>query len=90
MPTLTEDATEAIKELVGDRQGAGLQIFPGQTENEELQLGLSISDAPEPTDEVIEQWGCQVFLDQQVAPLLNGRTLDAAAEGRQVHFAFVA
>jgi Fe-S cluster assembly iron-binding protein IscA len=89
MLTLTEDATQAIKELVGNRQGAGLRIVPGQTENEELQLGLSISDAPEPTDQVIEQSGCQVFWNTGRATG-DGRTLDAAAEGQQVHFAFVA
>jgi Fe-S cluster assembly iron-binding protein IscA len=90
MLTLTDGATQAIKGLVGDREGAGLRIFPGQSDNDELRLGVSISDAPEPTDEVVEQSGCQVFLDEQVAPLVDGRTLDAApADGERVQFAFV-
>lgn len=90
MLTLTEGATDAIKGLVADYPGAGLRIFSGPYENEELRLGLTISDAPEPTDEVVEQSGCQVFLDEQVAPLVDGRTLDAAPvdEGR-VQFAIV-
>jgi Fe-S cluster assembly iron-binding protein IscA len=90
MLTLTEGATEAIKGLVGDHPGAGLRIFPGVSDGQELQLGLSISESPEPTDEVVEQSGCHVFLDEQVAPLIDGRTLDAAPsdEGR-LQFAIV-
>jgi Fe-S cluster assembly iron-binding protein IscA len=90
MLTLTEGATQAIKGLVGNQEGAGLRIFRGQSDSEDMQLGLSISDAPEPTDEVVEQSGCQVFLDQQVAPLVDGQTLDASpVEGGRVQFAFV-
>jgi Fe-S cluster assembly iron-binding protein IscA len=90
MLTLTEDATQAIQGLVGDRSGAGLRIFSKDSNGDELQLGLAISDGPEPTDRVVEQSGCHVFLDEQVAPLLDGRTLDARPEGQQVQFSFVA
>ena len=91
MLRLTHDATQAIQGLVGERPGAGLRIFSQNSDSNELQFGLSISDGPEPTDEVVEQSGCQVFLDQQVAPLVDGRTLDARpAEGQRVQFAFVA
>lgn len=88
MLTLTEGATEAIHGLVGDRPGAGLRIFPRAVENGEMELALSVSDNPEPTDEVVQQSGCQVFLDQQVAPLVDGRTLDAVrSEEEQYRFA---
>jgi Fe-S cluster assembly iron-binding protein IscA len=90
MLKLTEDATQAIQGLVGDRSGAGLRIFPQNSDSDQLQLGLAISDGPEPTDKVVEQSGCHVFLDEQVAPLVDGRTLDARPEGQQVQFAFVA
>jgi Fe-S cluster assembly iron-binding protein IscA len=90
MLTLTEGATEVIHGLVGERPGAGLRIFPESSDGDQVQLGLSISDGPEPTDEVVEQSGCQVFLDEQVAPLVDGRTLDARpTEGERVEFAFV-
>ena len=90
MLNLTDGATEAIHGLVADRPGAGLRIFPQQTDDERLKLGLVISTAPEPTDEVVEQSGCQVFLDQQVAPLIDGRTLDAVpTDGDSYQFAFV-
>lgn len=90
MLTLTEGATRAIQELIGDRTGAGLRIFSQHSDSEQLQLGLSISDNPEPTDEVVEQSGCQVFLDAEIASLDNGRTLDASPdEDQRVQFAFV-
>jgi Fe-S cluster assembly iron-binding protein IscA len=90
MLTLTEGATQAIHDLVGERPGAGLRIFSQNSDSDQLQLGLSISGGPEPTDEVVEQEGCHVFLDEQVAPLVDGRTLDARpAEGQRVEFAFV-
>ena len=90
MLNLTDGATEAISGLVGDHPGAGLRIYPQQTDNDELRLGLSISSSPEPTDEVVEQAGCQVFLDQQVAPIIDGRTLDATpTEGNRYQFAFI-
>lgn len=91
MLTLTEDATQAIQGLVGERPGAGLRIFSDQTDGSQLRLGLSVSEGPEPTDEVVEQSGCHVFLDEQVAPLVDGRTLDArSVEGQGIEFAFVA
>ncbi len=89
MLTLTEGATEAIHGLVGDRPGAGLRIFT-RPDADELRLALSIADGPQPSDEVVEQSGCQVFLDQQVAPLVDGRTLDAhPGDGQRVRFDFV-
>ena len=47
-------------------------------------------DRPFTHDEVVEQAGCQVFLDEQVAPLIDGRTLDAVpTQGDRYQFAFV-
>lgn len=90
MLNLTEGATEAIQGLVGNQPGAGLRIFPRQTNPDEVRLGLTVSTAPEPTDEVVKRSGCQVFLDQEVAPLVDGRTLDAVpTEDRGFQFAFV-
>ena len=91
MLTLTDGATQAIQGLVGGRPGAGLRIFSRPTsDSNDLELGLSVADGPEPTDEVVEQSGAQVFLDEQVAPLVDGRTLDAhPVEGQKVQFDFV-
>jgi len=89
MLTLTEGATEAIQGLVGDRPGAGLRIFPHASDSGEVHLALSVTDGPQPTDEVVEQSGCNVFLDEQVAPIVDGRTLDAhELDGEKVQFDF--
>ena len=94
MLTLTDEATEVIQGLVGSRPGAGLRIFsePSMSSNgDQAQFGLAISDGPEPTDEVVEQSGAYVFLDQQIAPLVDGSTLDARPmEGEREQFAFLA
>ena len=91
MLTLTDHAAEAIHELVRDRPGAGLRIFSQpSSDTHDVELGLEVADGPQPTDEVVEQGGCQVFLDEQVAPLVNGQVLDAPLlEGDRVRFAFV-
>ena len=90
MLTITPSAAQAIQGLVNDRPEAGLRIFSRPLEGDEIQLGLSIADGPQPTDEVVEQSGCHVFLDEMVAPLVDGHTLDARpAEGQKVEFSFV-
>jgi Fe-S cluster assembly iron-binding protein IscA len=90
MLSLTENATEVIRELVNDHPGGGLRIFSQSTDSSELHLALSIADHPQPTDEVLEQSGCQVFLDQEVAPAVDGQILDAhVLDGQRVEFNFV-
>lgn len=83
MLTVTTDAAQAIQELVASQPGAGLRISPQSTDGDQIELGLAVTTTPEATDEVIEQEGCQVFLDEQVAPLLDGRTLDTRPTGNQ-------
>ncbi len=43
---------------------------------DQIELGLAVTANPEPTDQVVDEQGSQVFLDLQVAPLLEDRTLD--------------
>jgi Fe-S cluster assembly iron-binding protein IscA len=76
MLTLTNDAAVAIQHLVSDQPGAGLRISPQSVDGSELQLGLSVVVGPAATDEVIDEQGCRVFVDEQVTPLLDGKTLD--------------
>jgi Fe-S cluster assembly iron-binding protein IscA len=81
--TLTTQAAQAIQGLVADHPGAGLRISSRSTDGNQVQLGLELSGRPAPTDEVIEEQGSHVFLDEQVAPLLDGRTLDARVTDEQ-------
>lgn len=55
------------------------------------RLGLSVQDSPAPDDQIIEQDGCQVFVDSRVAPIVDGQILDAAqsSDGSEVQFGFV-
>jgi iron-sulfur cluster assembly protein len=91
MLTLTDHATDAIQELVRDRPGAGLRIFSQPSSNsDDVELGLEVADGPQPSDEVVEQAGCRVFLDHQVALLVDGQVLDApSVEGEMVRFALL-
>lgn len=92
MLNLTDDATRAIDGLVGNRgPDAGLRITSEHVQDGKVQLAVSIADRPEPTDEVVEQSGCRVFLDAQAAPVVDGATLDTVETGgeRAVRFAFV-
>jgi iron-sulfur cluster assembly protein len=82
--TLTNHAQDAVRTLTQDPQApesAGLRIAAG---NEGLELMLVAE--PAPGDELIDDGGARVFLEQQAAQLLEERTLDAAIEGDKVNF----
>jgi iron-sulfur cluster assembly protein len=83
-------ASEAIKGLVAASDlppNAGVRISnvpqgPGMFE-------LSLAREPGEADAVVEEQGASVFVDDDVIPLLDDKTLDARIEGDQVTFAFV-
>lgn len=77
MLAVTTEAAHAIQDLVGGNPQAGLRISAQAHDGNEVQLGLAVTEHPDPTDEVVHHEGSQVFVDQEVAPLLDGRTLDA-------------
>jgi Fe-S cluster assembly iron-binding protein IscA len=75
--TVTAEAAEAIHDLVSDHPGAGLRISARANDGNQVELGLALTEEPGLSDQVIEQEGCRVFVEDAVAPLLDGRTLDA-------------
>jgi len=82
--TLTEHAQTAVRTLTQDPQApesAGLRITPG---NEGLELMLVAE--PVPGDALIEDGGARVFVESQVAQLLDAQTLDAQVEDGNVNF----
>lgn len=88
--SLTTDAAHAISTIVADRPGAGLRISPRAANGSEIQLGLTLTEEPSPTDAVIEQDGSLVFLDENVAPMLEDKTLDIeGTEGDAFAFTLV-
>ena len=84
MLTLTEHAQTAVRTLTQDPQapeGAGLRITPG---NDGLELMLVTE--PVPGDALIDDGGARVFVEPQVAQLLDEQTLDAQVEDGNVNF----
>ena len=90
MLTVTTNAAHAINAVLGEVPQGGLRISPASANGDELQLQVAVVEAPAPTDEVVEGQGTHVFIDRQVAPLLDGKTLDAdVGADRGVRFAIV-
>jgi Fe-S cluster assembly iron-binding protein IscA len=89
MLTLTTEAAQAINALLADQPGSGLRISE-IVDGDQVRLGLAVAAEPAPNDQVIENQGSHVFVDDQVAPLLDDKTLDAQVnEDRQVAFTLV-
>ncbi|MCJ1707151.1 Fe-S cluster assembly protein HesB [Microbacterium sp. VKM Ac-2923] len=78
MLTLTEEATTAVKTITAqfpDTAHSGIRIQGAGSP--ESQFALSVVDAPEPEDAVVENAGARVFLDADAAAVLDDRVLDA-------------
>jgi iron-sulfur cluster assembly protein len=88
--TISPAASEAIRGLVAASdlpESAGIRISnrpegPGTFE-------LSVVPEPAEADEVVEERGATVFLEDEVVPLLDDKTLDAQTQGEQVAFTIV-
>lgn len=81
MLTLTDEATTAVKTITAqypDAPQGGVRI-EGEG-SPESQFSLSVVDAPEPRDAVIENAGARVFLDEAAAAALDDRVLDAQVD----------
>lgn len=81
MLTLTENATSIVKEIAGQPglpDTAGLRIT---SENEaDATFAVSAAEAAEPGDQVVEQGGATIYLDQSAATMLDDKVLDAAVD----------
>ena len=94
MLNLTDNASSIVKDLT-DQMSAQLGDTHPEAEvglriTEEDSQGLMVSAAggPEPGDQVLEQDGARVYLDEGAAQMLDDQTLDAAVdESGQVQFA---
>ncbi len=90
MLSLTTTAVDAVRDatsLEGAPPEAGLRIVAEEVDGE-LELDLSVVDAPAEGDEVVEQDGVRVYLDAAAAEALSEVELDAESHGDHVHFAF--
>ncbi|MGH3502038.1 MAG: iron-sulfur cluster biosynthesis family protein [Nocardioidaceae bacterium] len=80
MLALTENAASIIRDLASSTETpatSGVRIAAEQDQDK-----LSLAVAPEATqgDEVLEQQGARVYLEQEAATLLQDTTLDAVVD----------
>jgi iron-sulfur cluster assembly protein len=85
--TLTDNAATEIRNLTADAElpeGCGMRIANDPASN---ALTLTLVPTPAVGDQVLEEDGARVFLDQQAAALLDDRALDAEPDNAgQVKF----
>lgn len=89
MLTLTENASTIVTQILAqDGSASGLRI----TADEAPTPNLELSTAPEafPGDQVVEQGGVAVYLDEVAASILDDKVLDAAIdEAGAIEFSLV-
>jgi Fe-S cluster assembly iron-binding protein IscA len=92
MLALTPDATQAIERILtapGVPAGAGVRIIPvapddGQPVTSELQV--EVAEHPGDGDEMIEEAGARVFVQDSVCGYLADKLLDAEVVDERVRF----
>jgi Fe-S cluster assembly iron-binding protein IscA len=90
---LTDNATDAIERILaapGVPMGAGIRIAPGTALSDggaaTNELQLSVADEPADSDEVIEEQGARVFVEDTVSDYLDDKQLDAEVVDERVRF----
>jgi Fe-S cluster assembly iron-binding protein IscA len=92
MLALTTDATTAIEQILaapGMPDSAGLRIAEapsGDHQSASGDLQVLLSDQPLAGDEVIEDRGARVFIEETVTTYLDDKQLDAEIIDKQVRF----
>ena len=90
MLTISPMASEAIRQLIVAAElpsSAGIRIAQGAETPQGTALELALVDTPGEADHVVEEQGVSVFVDQQIAALLDDKVLDAQVDEGQVAFA---
>ena len=83
MLTLTENASTVVRTLVdqtGAADQAGLRI--SQDAPDSPALHVIPTEAPQPGDQVVEEDGARVFLEEVAAVTLDDKVLDAQVDAR--------
>lgn len=91
MLTISPLASEAIRQLVIAAElpadSAGIRIAQGSDTPQGTALELELVDTPSASDEIVADAGASVFLEPDVALLLDDKVLDAQVSEGQVAFA---
>ena len=81
MLTLTENASTVVKTIVDqstEQDHAGLRI--SQDAPDSPALHVIATEAPQPGDQVLEEDGARVFLEETAAATLDDKVLDAQVD----------
>lgn len=81
MLTLTENASAIVNEITsqpGLADTAGLRITADSAP--EPAFAVTAAEQAEPGDQIVEQGGATVYLDESAAELLDDKVLDAAVD----------
>jgi iron-sulfur cluster assembly protein len=92
MLTITTNAAEAIRAILESTDvpdEGGIRISIAQQNGAQASLELAISPAPMAGDEVLEESGAHVFLDEMAALALDDKSLDAEIQGDEISFGIV-
>jgi Fe-S cluster assembly iron-binding protein IscA len=92
MLALTSNAQEAIEGLLSASsipEGAGVRIAPpADADDTRLgQLQITVATTPSEADQVIDEAGARVFVDEAATEFLDDKILDADISGEEVSFA---
>jgi iron-sulfur cluster assembly protein len=86
MLTITPDAADALRAVLGAKEGGVRIATEAPSNGTGPTLTLEVVPAPEPDDEVVEADGAQVYLDPVAVDALDGKVLDAEREADAVRF----
>jgi iron-sulfur cluster assembly protein len=89
MLALTEQAATVIKGIVDDSQigpDGGLRISGTVEGNGEASLEFSVAESPIEGDDVVEDGGATVYLDEIASAVLTDKTLDVSSHDDHYHF----
>ena len=87
MLVLTDQAKEVIKGIVEEAgPEGGLRITAAGNGNGDSALEFDVAPAPEDGDEVVDEDGAKVFLDEAAAAVLADKLLDVEEHGDHFHF----
>jgi iron-sulfur cluster assembly protein len=87
MLTITRDAAEALRAVLGPKEGGVRISTEGPSSNGGgPSLTLEVVPEPEPDDQVLDAEGAELYLDPVAVDALDGKVLDAEREADAVRF----
>lgn len=89
MLAITDTAAEAIRGIVASPDippGAGIRIATQPGAEQPAPLEVTVAEVPAEHDQVLDEAGARVFVEERAAALLDDKLLDAQIEGQRVGF----